>query len=151
MTIQNKIELLKSHITNVKEFAPTNDAKIDFVDAMLKNGEFATLPEDYKEFLKITNGIIAQPYEFYGTENINRIENNYKFPNVVEVNNLFKETTNPLMKNRVVLGEKFFDIFVYDNYDNLYKILNRLNLSIIKIFKNFEEVLDNILEENYSC
>lgn len=147
MTLQEKILNLKNKIENIITFQKAEIAKIDFVNAMLKNDNFSEIPSDYKNFLMFTNGLIMPPVELYGTENVERAKYNYKFPNIIEVNKIFIDNKNPLMKNRLMLGTFAFDILIFDGNDNLYKILNRFNFETIETFKSFNELFDYISEE----
>lgn len=147
MTLQEKILNLKNKIENIITFQKAEIAKIDFVNAMLKNDNFSEIPSDYKNFLMFTNGLIMPPVELYGTENVERAKYNYKFPNIIEVNKIFIDNKNPLIKNRLMLGTFAFDILIFDGNDNLYKILNRFNFETIETFKSFNELFDYISEE----
>ncbi len=144
MNLQEKILKLKSKNENVITFAKAEKSKIDFVNAMLKNDNFATIPFEYENFLLLSNGLIIPPIELYGSEDIERKEYNYKFPSIIEANKIFIQNKNPLMKNRVMLGTFIFDIIVFDGNDNFYKILNRFNFDTIETFKSFNELFDYI-------
>lgn len=144
MNIKNKISQLESIIKNSIHFSGASAAKIDFTNAMLKNNNLAHLPVEYQEFLKITNGLILPPYEFYGTEIIERPEYNYRFPNVIEANIPLVKNKNLLIEKRVIVGTVFFDIIVFDEMDLKFKIINRVNFEVIKTFEDFEKLLEYI-------
>ena len=133
-------------VQNTVKFSGTTSPKIDFVNAMLKNNNLATIPEEYQEFLKKTNGLIAPPYEFYGTDTVDRKEYNYKFPNIIDANKPLLKNNNPLIENRVVIGTVFFDMIIFDGLDKKFKIVNRVNFEIIKSFEKFKHLLEYVTE-----
>lgn len=145
MELKNNISKIKELIENTITFEKAEKAKIDFINAMLKNNEFSIIPYEYEQFLVLSNGLIALPCELYGTETINRQEYNYKFPNIIDANKVFIENKNPLMKNRVMLGTIAFDIIIFDANDNKFKILNRFNFETIETFSSFNNILDYIV------
>ena len=136
--LYEKVKKLKSLVKNSVVFDGAKPAKLDFTNA--------TLPPEYIEFLKITNGMIIPPYEFYGSEVIDRKDYNYKYPSIMEINKTFVQNKNPLIENRIVIGNVFFDTIIYDKFDNNYKIVNRINFEIIKSFSSFSNLLDYIIE-----
>lgn len=144
--LYEKVKKLKSLVKNSVVFDGAKPAKLDFTNAMLTNSKNATLPPEYIEFLKITNGMIIPPYEFYGSEVIDRKDYNYKYPSIMEINKTFVQNKNPLIENRIVIGNVFFDTIIYDKFDNNYKIVNRINFEIIKSFSSFSNLLDYIIE-----
>ena len=128
-------------------FDSVQSAKVDFAGAMLKNAGGVNIPSDYAEFLKNTNGMIATPFEFYGTEVQKR--NNippYNFPNIVDVNMVFLKDKNPLMVNRIVVGMVYFDLIIFDGKDKKYKLLHRTNFAVVSEFKNFDDVLGYVIK-----
>ncbi len=144
MDLQEKLSQFKKKIPNIVRFDAANSAKIDFTNAMLKNNNLAVIPAEYQEFLKETNGLILPPYEFYGTEITNRIEYNYRFPNIIEINIPLVKNKNPLIEKRVIIGSVFFDIIVFDEFDKKFKIINRVNFEIIETFENFKQLFEYV-------
>ncbi len=146
MTIKEIISKLESKVPNARKFDGATKAKIDFANAMLKNNNLANISNEYQEFLMETDGMILPPYEFYGTEVINRPEYNYKFPNLIEANIDLVKDKNPLIENRVIIGNVFFDIIIFDEIDKKFKILNRVNFEIIETFENFKQLLEYVIK-----
>ena len=133
-------------LQNGIKFEKANTAKIDFVNAMLKNNNLATIPEEYQKFLMETNGAILPPYEFYGTDIMDRKGYNYKFPNLIEANMPLIKNKNPLIEGRVIIGSVFFDVIIFDEIDKKFKIVNRINFEIIKTFEKFKHLLEYVKE-----
>ncbi len=140
-----QINSLKKQLANMFLADKTEMAKIDFIDAMLSNSNRAKLPNDYKKLLEKHNGIIAVPLEFYGCESIKRDKYNYKFPSILEINEIFKETNNHFMEQKVMLGSLLLDIIIFDAKDKKYKILNRLSFQSLAVFENLDTLLDYII------
>lgn len=144
MDLLEKLSQFKNKIHNIVTFDAANGAKIDFTNAMLKNNNLAIIPAEYQEFLKETNGLILPPYEFYGTEIVNRTEYNYRFPNIIEINIPLVKNKNPLIEKRVIIGSVFFDIIIFDEFDKKFKIINRVNFEIIETFENFKQLFEYV-------
>ena len=122
-------------------------SKIDFSSAMLDNAGGTNIPNDYAEFLEKTNGMIAVPFEFYGTEIQKRNEcmPAYNFPNIVDVNQpFFKDNKNLLMKKRIVVGQTLCDLIIFDGNDKKYKLLQRINFKTICEFNKFDDVIEYV-------
>ena len=144
MDLKKELSLFENKVPNSVRFDGTNSAKIDFTNAMLKNNNLASIPSEYQEFLKETNGLILTPYEFYGTEAVSRNEYNYKFPNIIDINITLVKNKNPLIEKRVIIGSVFFDIIIFDDTDKKFKIVNRVNFEIIEVFENFTQLLEYV-------
>ena len=95
---------------------------------------------------KLTNGICSGILEFFGTEKIKRADYNYNFPNLIDANEIFKKSENPLMKNSVLLGYNLLNAIIYDNDEKLYKIVNRNFFTPVKSFITFKDVLNEIIK-----
>ena len=144
MSLKEKLSQFERIVPNCLKFNGASIAKIDFTNAMLKNNNLSEIPVEYQEFLKETNGFLLPPYEFYGTEVIERKEYNYKYPNIVDINIPFVKNKNPLIEKRLVIGSVFFDIIIFDEIDKKFKIINRVNFEIIESFENFKQLLEYV-------
>ena len=116
-------------------FTKAKDVSITMTNALLSNINLPTIPNDYADFLKITNGIITNTYNLYGTENIK--ETNFHYINIYEKNqnhkNLFKNFKD------LIIGETLLNIIIYDN--KKYKIVDNFTLQPLQEFNNFETIL----------
>lgn len=140
--ITDKISKIRLKAKNFVMFDKGTTAKIDFAGAMLKNAGGVEIPLDYVEFLKNTNGMIAVPFEFFGTDVMERKERLYKFPNIVDINmDFLKNNRITLMRGRIVVGHVYFDMIIFDGNDGKYKLVARNNFATVRVFKDFEEVL----------
>ena len=146
MSLKEELSYLEKMVSNSVRFDVANISQIDFTNAMLKNNELSALPTEYQEFLMESDGLILPPYEFYGTKIIERMEYNYKFPSIIEVNMPLVKNKNPLIKNRVIIGSMFFDVIIFDETDKKFKILSRINFETVKTFEKFKQLLEYIKE-----
>ena len=144
--ISDKISKIMRKCRRAVLFDGVVKAKVDFAGAMLKNAGGTEVPADYVEFLEKSNGMIEAPYEFYGTEVHKRNAAMYNFPNIVDANmDLLKDGKNPFVLRRIIIGQSYFDLIIFDEVDAKYKIVNRLNFSVVKEFKSFEMLLDFVI------
>ena len=145
--ITDKILVIRKKAKNFVEFVGVNRAKVDFAGAMLKNAMGVSIPNDYAEFLQKTDGMIATPFEFFGTSEHDRKMQMYKFPNIVDFNMVFlKGDKIPSMRKRIVVGQVYFDMIIFDGNDGKYKLVARNNFASIRIFNGFEDVLGYVAQ-----
>lgn len=67
-------------------FPPAEPEQFKTVDSFLSSRKFAALPEDYRKFLRLSNGYIFNGIEFMGTVVHQRIEKRYVFPDIIQIN-----------------------------------------------------------------
>ena len=126
-------------------FRGATDSKIDFANAMLRNEGLAPMPYDYAEFLRETNGLIAPGIEFYGTDEIERTKERYRFPNLLGANNELAKGGNQLIKGSVLVGNAFLWALIYDPADEAYRIASRPGFATMRKCADISEVLRHIL------
>ncbi|MBD5405453.1 hypothetical protein HDR59_02790 [bacterium] len=147
------MDLLLKQLINifddVETFPLAKTAQVDFTSAMLKNNNLSPIPNDYTLFLtNESNGLICDGVlEFFGTEKIRRNKDSYNFPNIVEANEIFNKTQNPLMENSVLLGYNLLYAIIWSESEKVYKIIKRNFFTPIKKFNNFGDVLKFITNQ----
>ena len=141
------IDNLKTKILKLKEdsnvilFPTTNTAKINFINAMLSNSNFPKIPEDYKKFLQISNGIIFNLYKLYGTNNIKR--ENYIYPNIYDINQTFVHK-NTILPNNLIIGSVTNYLITYNSLNQNYEIKDYIIFETIFKFNTFENLFNHI-------
>lgn len=141
------IDNLKTKILKLKEssnvilFPAVNTAKINFINAMLDNSNFPKIPEDYKNFLQTTNGIIFNLYKLYGTNNIKR--ENYIYPNIYDINKTFAHK-NIVLPNDLIIGSVTNHLITYNSLDQDYKIKDNIIFETIFKFTTFDNLFNHI-------
>ena len=120
---------------NTISFSKAKDVSITMTNALLSSIHIPTIPNDFTNFLKITNGIITNTYNLYGTENIKKSDLNYN--SIYEINekqnNLFKDFKN------LIIGETLLNIIIYNN--KKYQIIDNFTLQPLQEFNDFITLL----------
>lgn len=146
--MEKSLQTLKKIIHNLEFFARAKVSQIDFTNAMLKNDKFSPMPDDYAMFLREeSNGIVSGILEFFGTEKVNRSDYNYNFPSIIEANEIFKTTNNPLMENSVLLGYNLLYAIIWNESEKVYKIIHRNFFTPFKTFNKFNDVLQFVISK----
>lgn len=125
-------------------FPPCSDEDIIHVSSLLSASGFSPIPPEYKEFLKITNGLSYNGMEFFGTRNHNRPEKHYTFPDLAA--STFHYEDYDFFKRKTILGRISESIIFYDKNGDYYAIADRLTLRSRRETATFEEILTLFLE-----
>ena len=96
-------------------FEPAVDANLTKIDAELTARNFSAIPGEYRNFLKLNDGLIFNGIEFYGSIPHYREERNYTFPNLITVNEYYLNYDYFIRK--LVIGA-----------ENVYSVTDRINL-----------------------
>ena len=120
---------------NTVSFSAAKDISITISNAMLSSLQLPTIPADLTNFLKITNGIITNSYNFYGTEIVK--QNDLHYINISDINNNFKNLFNNF--KFLVIGETLLNIIVYNG--KKYQIIDNFILQPLQEFDDFKSLL----------
>ena len=120
---------------NTISFSAAKDISITMVNAILSNLQLPIIPNEYKDFLKVTNGIITSSYNFYGTEIVK--QNDLHYINISDINNNFKKLFNNFKS--LVIGETLLNIIIYNG--KKYQIINNFTLQPLQEFNDFITLL----------
>ena len=101
-------------------FEPAVDANLTRIDAELTSRNFSAIPGEYRNFLKLNDGLIFNGIEFYGSIPHYREKKNYTFPNLITVNEYYL--------NYDYFGRISENILLYDGAENVYSVTDRINL-----------------------
>ena len=97
------------------------------------------LPDDYIDFLKLSNGYKFKYLEIYGTKLQHLSDKDIYMESIVEKNKFyasnFKET------GFVVIGKTKNHIMVYDTKDYKYKSIINESFDLFKTFDSFKSIL----------
>lgn len=132
-------------------FDAAPDEEIERVNAKLVADGFSDIPEEYKIFLKLTNGLTYNGAELYGTSPHYRIDKNYTFPDIVSESSQYIDYE--FFAQKVVFGRISEHILLYDKKNDYYAIVDRTNLrSRIEVenFVDFIKVFYDISTRNYN-
>ncbi len=132
--IEELIENLENDEDAVLMHPVTSQSLASTQGSLIKNGG-NKLPDDYIEFLHITNGLIFRRNFFYGT---NAIEEE-RLPDIVSANNDFSEEYEA--DEYLVIGNDRYSFFVYNLETKMYEVVEKEDLEMIEEFEDFSELL----------
>ncbi len=126
-------------------FTPCSENEIAKASSLLAASGFCALPEEYKEFLRQTDGLSYNGVEFFGIQNHNRILKKYTFPDIAA--STFHYKGYAFFKRKLVLGRISEALICYDNISDDYTIVDRVSLrplnggkTLADLFKIFLDV-----------
>lgn len=125
-------------------FPPCGEEDIRQVSSLLSASGFAPIPPEYKELLKITDGLSYNGIEFFGTRNHNRPEKRYTFPDLAA--STFHYEDYDFFKRKTILGRVSESLVFYDKNGDYYAIADRLTLRSRREAPTFAEILKLFLE-----
>lgn len=137
--ISKFLNLYKSK-NNCIHFSPAEEDSYIRTDDYLLKHNFCKLPDEYKMFLKLTNGLIYDGIEFYGTIPHDRIEKNYTFPDIIMMCENY--ANYEFFTNKVVLGQISESIILYDEKSSSFAVIDRFNLRSRIECNSFAEILE---------
>ena len=107
-------------------FTPCSENEIAKASSLLAASGFCALPEEYKEFLRQTDGLSYNGVEFFGIQNHNRILKKYTFPDIAA--STFHYKGYAFFKRKLVLGRISEALICYDNISDDYLFYTMLTL-----------------------
>lgn len=148
--------MISQHINFFKEhkgcvtFPHATDENIKQVENELSKHGFADIPDGYKVFLKLSNGLSYNGVEFFGTIPHSRSEKNYTFPDLISENKQYIHYD--FFKQKIIIGRISEGILLYDKKNSFYAIVDRTNLrSHIEVtnIEEFIKIFCDIVLHNY--
>ena len=127
-------------------FSAAEEKDIQKINSDLISYELSPLPQDYKDFLLITNGFIYDGLEFFGTISHDRKEKNYIFSSIIDINIEFIEYQ--FFSDKLIVGKMSENLIIYDSTNNYYSIVDSINLCSQVEFSEFKDILKIILNLN---
>lgn len=123
--MKKNYEILKAYPQSIT-FPPCSENEILKESALLAAGGFCAIPEEYKEFLRLTDGFSYNGLEFFGIQNHNRGNKQYTFPDIAA--STFHYKGYAYFKNKIVLGRISEALLCYDKNEDDYTIVDRVSL-----------------------
>ena len=130
------VEKLKKDIALTFEGADVRSVK--FASTMLKNNGFSEIPAEYADFLKITNGLVWNGIEFYGSKGYDREGKDYSFPGIVDVNMDFNGFD--ALEGKLIIGRAPEELLVYAAKDNRWQCVDRNDFTVVQVAPSFKEL-----------
>ncbi len=128
--------------TGCVTFSGCSAEEINRVNAELVQNDFCTLPAEYAEFLQIHNGIIYDGLELSGTIPHKRVQKDYVFNGILDINKRYSQID--YFSQKLILGELPESFLIYDAETSGYEIVDRLNLDSRRIFGSFNELFKTV-------
>lgn len=124
-------------------FLPSSEEEIKNTNSVLSCFPFALLPEDYQNFLRISNGFICNGIELMGTLPQQRLEKQYIFPDIIQINKPYAQYD--YFADKLIIGRLSESMIIYDRKNTLYAVIDRINLRSRLEVDNFRELFLYIL------
>ncbi len=105
---------------------------------------FAEIPEDYRKFLLQTNGIIFNGTELMGAAPQQRVEKQYIFPDLIQINKLYAKYD--YFRGKLIIGRLPESLLIYDNQNRIFAILDRINLRSRLEVPSFQDLLSCLIK-----
>lgn len=132
-----------SQVNGCVLFPPSEEKTIETTQKFLQANHFAPISQEYQYFLRQSNGFILNGVELFGTISQPRIEKNYTFPSIEEINRPCANYN--FFNGKMILGRMSESLLIYDEEGKLYAVADRINLRSRIEFNTFGELLVYIL------
>lgn len=116
-------------------FEPAVESNLSKINHELTTRNFAPIPEEYYNFLKLTDGLIFNGIELYGSVPHYRELKEYTFPNLITVNEYYLNYDYFIRK--LVIGRISENLLLYNENEKVYTIADRINLRPILECESF--------------
>jgi len=120
-------------------FPPTTQEKLAKLRMNLIRNKLPPLPADYIKFLQQTDGLSWNGIRFFGVEEHDRAQRSYTFPSLLKINLDFAKRNRPV--SFLILGDKDEDLIVYDEKQDLYYLVDKMDLISDLSLPRFFDVL----------
>ena len=107
-------------------FPPTKQDKMAKLRMNMVRNKLPPLPADYIKFLQQTDGLSWNGIRFFGVEEHDRPQRSYTFPSLLKVNLDFAKRNRPV--SYLILGDKDEDLIVYDERQDVYCLVDKMDL-----------------------
>lgn len=108
-------------------------------NAYLTKAGVPAIPVDYAAFLELTDGLSWNGMECYGLNEHERANGAFKHTGILQSYEV--QADNPLLKNKLVIGQATEELIVYYAPQNEYQILDRYTYRVIVKLPRFFDVL----------
>ena len=107
-------------------FPSAPEGELKKVQNYLASRNFGILPEDYLEFLRLTDGLSFNGIELYGSQPHFRESKNYTFPDLVSINQNYSDYN--FFARKVILGRTSENILYFNQSPVCFTLADRINL-----------------------
>lgn len=104
----------------------------------LELSSFPKLPDDYCDFLRLSDGLICNDIELYGCTPHKRPQ--YEFPNIEFIAGL--TSNNSFFHKNIIIGLVSEEIIIYNTENAFYAIIDRVTLDYLAQYDSFTDLLE---------
>lgn len=128
-------------------FPPAQPKELDTVNSFLISQGLAEIPSEYEEFLRLSNGMSFDGVEFFGSLPQQRPKYNYIFPDLVIAAKPYCKYE--YFKGKIIIGRLSESIILYNANEELYALIDRVNLRSRMEWPTFEELFRYMMKISY--
>ena len=119
-------------------FPPAKLNEIQKVNFELSQTGLASLPQDYIDFLMMTNGLFHNGLEMFSTTEHERDKGAFFHRSIMQMQKLFSQ--NPILKNKIMLAQAPEEFVVYDFQKKEYQLVDRYSYTVFLKLPNLLDV-----------
>lgn len=131
--------LKKMYQESAVVFPPAKYAEIHMVNTILTHENLSKLPQDYINFLTLTDGLFFNGLELFATKEHEREKGAFFHRSIVQMQRIY--TNNPQLNGKIVLAQAPEELILYDFKKKEYQIMDRYSYTIFLKFPHFLDVL----------
>lgn len=140
--MQRVVDALKKDIAVT--FEPADSKSVRNVETSLKSNGFPPVPDEYLQMLEVTDGLVWNGIEMYGTKTYNRELKGYSLPGIVEVNMDFMGFD--ALAGKLIVGRMPEELIVYSPAEKLWGCIDRTDFTIVQTAPSLKELLASFVE-----
>lgn len=131
--------LKKMYQESAVVFPPAKYAEIHMVNTILTHSGLAPLPQDYIDFLTLTDGLFFNGLELFATREHEREKGAFFHRGITQMQRTYAD--NPTISGKIILAQAPEELIFYDFKKKEYQIVDRYNYSVFLKFPHFLDVL----------
>lgn len=120
-------------------FPPATNLEIQKINITLSQTGLAALPQDYVDFLMLTNGLFYNGLELFSTIEHEREKGAFFHRSILQMQKLYSQ--NPLVKNKIMLAQAPEEFVLYDFQKKEYQLMDRYSYTVFLKFPNLLDVI----------
>ena len=124
-----------------------SEAQIERLSERVTRELAAELPDGYKEFLRLANGLDWNGVVIFASENVPITAQQVRFVfGLVEMNLIYREDDR--FARLLVFGSDGVDIYVYNNVTRAYEIYDESSHELVETLPSFDEMMRKALRRS---
>lgn len=120
-------------------FPPAKLSEIQKVNTLLIQSGLHSLPQDYVDFLMMTDGLFHNGLELFATKEHEREKGSFFHRSILQMQKLYSQ--NPLVNTKIMLATAPEEFVLYDFTKKEYQIMDRHSYTVFLKFPNLLDVI----------